>query len=139
MSNLAQAQEQSSGRGMELAGLIPLVLIGVVFYFFLIRPQQRKEKQRLGMIASLSRGDRVVTNGGLIGTVYRISKDEDLVLELAEGVQVSVRRNAIAEVLVKVGGVSLDDKPTAKPEEAGKTKKARASHAYVNKSAKKKK
>ncbi|MDR2416590.1 MAG: preprotein translocase subunit YajC [Holosporales bacterium] len=105
MADLAQAQEQSTARGMDFMGLVPLVLVAVVFYFFLIRPQQRREKQRQEMIAALSRGDRVVTNGGLIGTVYRVS-DNELVLELTEGVQVSVRKSAISEVLAKIGTTS---------------------------------
>jgi preprotein translocase subunit YajC len=113
MVNIAQAQEQSaSTRGMDFMGLVPLVLVAIVFYFFLIRPQQRKEKQRQEMISALSRGDRVVTNGGLIGTVYRVS-DSELVLELAEDVQVSIRKNAISEVLAKIGTPS-ESKLTAK-------------------------
>ncbi|MDR0407119.1 MAG: preprotein translocase subunit YajC [Holosporales bacterium] len=134
MFDLAHAQEQSTAKGTDLVSLIPLILIAVIFYFFLIRPQQRKEKQRQAMIAALARGDRVVTNGGIIGTVYRVSKDLDIVLELTEGVQVSVRKNAIVEVLAKIGVPSEE----ATPDEI-EQKKTTSLRTRIKKSAKKSK
>jgi preprotein translocase subunit YajC len=105
-------------------GMIPLVLIVVIFYFFLIRPQQKKEKQRQSMIAALARGDRVVTTGGLVGTVYRLSQDADLVLELSEGVLATVRRSAIAEVLARI---PMEDEPQARAGNTGAGKRVKKS------------
>jgi preprotein translocase subunit YajC len=80
---------------------LPLVLIFVVFYFLLIRPQQKKLKEHKGMLEALRRGDRVVTGGGIIGTIVKINADDELVVEIAEGVRVRVLRSTINLVLAK--------------------------------------
>lgn len=80
--------------------LMPMALIMVVFYFLLIRPQQKRVKEHQQMVANLRRGDRVVTNGGLVGKVAKVEEAEILV-DLAENVQVRVLRSAIADVRVK--------------------------------------
>jgi preprotein translocase subunit YajC len=80
--------------------LLPMALIFVVFYFFMIRPQQTKQKQLKSMLESLRRGDRVVTAGGLIGTIAKADNDE-VQVDLAEGVRVRVVRSTIASVLTK--------------------------------------
>ena len=85
--------------GMEQ--LLPLVLIFVVFYFLLIRPQQKKAKVHREMLGNLRRGDRIVTNGGLIGTITRVPNETELIVEVAEGVKVRVLRGMIAESLSK--------------------------------------
>jgi preprotein translocase subunit YajC len=84
-----------------LIQFLPLVLIFVVFYFLLIRPQQRKAKDQKAMLEALRRGDRVVTGGGIIGTVARVVSPEEIVVEIAEGVRVRVLRSTIANVLAK--------------------------------------
>jgi preprotein translocase subunit YajC len=84
-----------------LIQFLPLVLIFVVFYFLLIRPQQRKAKEQKAMLEALRRGDRVVTGGGIIGTVARVVSPEEIVVEIAEGVRVRVLRSTIANVLAK--------------------------------------
>ena len=78
---------------------LPIILIFVVFYFLLIRPQQKKVKQHRQMVSALRRGDKVVTAGGLIGTVTKIISDTEAQVELAEGVRVRVVRTTISEVL----------------------------------------
>ncbi len=80
---------------------LPLVLIFVVFYFLLIRPQQKKAKDQRTMLDALRRGDRVVTAGGIIGTVARVVGPEEIVVEIAEGVRVRVVRSTISNVLAK--------------------------------------
>ena len=86
-----------------LVQFLPLVLIFVVFYFLLIRPQQRKAKDQKAMLGALRRGDRVVTGGGIIGTVARVDNPEaeEVVVEIAENVRVRVVRSTITTVVAK--------------------------------------
>jgi preprotein translocase subunit YajC len=84
-----------------LIQFLPLVLIFVVFYFVLIRPQQRKAKDHKTMLDALRRGDRVVTGGGIIGTVSRVDSTEEVIVDIAEGVRVRVLRSTITSVLAK--------------------------------------
>ena len=80
---------------------LPLILIFVVFYFLLIRPQQRKAKDQKTMLDALRRGDRVVTGGGIIGTISRADSPEEVTVDIAEGVRVRVLRSTISSVLAK--------------------------------------
>jgi preprotein translocase subunit YajC len=84
-----------------LIQFLPLILIFVVFYFLLIRPQQRKAKDQKTMLDALRRGDRVVTGGGIIGTVARVDNPEEVVVDIAENVRVRVVRSTITTVLAK--------------------------------------
>ena len=80
---------------MESGGLgqfIPLILIFVIFYFFLIRPQQKKVKEHKAMVESLKKGDKVVTSGGITGTIQRIIDNDKVEIEIAENVTVEVIR-----------------------------------------------
>jgi preprotein translocase subunit YajC len=97
----AQAAGGGAPGGFDLLSLLPLVLIFVVFWFLLIRPQQKKMKQHREMIAAVRRGDRVLTAGGIIGTVTKVQGDSELQVEIAEGVRVKVARATISEVLAK--------------------------------------
>ena len=72
---------------------IPLILIFVIFYFFLIRPQQKKVKDHKAMVAALKRGDRVVTSGGIVGTVERVIDDEKVEVQISDNVKVEVIRS----------------------------------------------
>ena len=71
---------------------IPLILIFVIFYFFLIRPQQKKVKEHKNMVENLKRGDKVVTQGGIVGTVERIIDNEKVEVQIAENINVEVVR-----------------------------------------------
>ena len=84
-----------------IAQFIPLILIFVIMYFLLIRPQQKKVKQHKAMVDALRRGDQVVTQGGLIGKVAKVKDSDEIEVELAEGVKVRVVRGTIAQVLSK--------------------------------------
>ena len=83
--------------GEGLMSLAPLLLIFVVFYFLLIRPQQKRMKDHKAMIAAVKRGDVVVTGGGIVGKVSRV-KDEDVQVEIADGVRVNVLRDTLSSV-----------------------------------------
>jgi preprotein translocase subunit YajC len=87
--------------GFDLISLLPLVLIFVVFYFLLIRPQQKKMKAHREMIGALKRGDRVLTSGGIIGTVVKEEGDSELLVEIAKDVRVRVARHMVSDLLTK--------------------------------------
>lgn len=83
--------------GGNMNGMVSLLLIFVVFWFFLIRPQQKQAKQRAEMLTALKMGDKIVTIGGICGTVSRIT-DEKIYVEVSEGVVIEMLRNAISTV-----------------------------------------
>ncbi len=83
------------------AQFVPLILIFAIMYFLLIRPQQKKVKEHKAMVDALRRGDQVVTQGGLIGKVTKVKDDNEVEVELAEGVKVRVVRSTIAQVTSK--------------------------------------
>ena len=87
--------------GSGFAQFIPLILIFVIFYFFLIRPQQKKVKEHKLMVTALKRGDEVVTSGGIVGTVERILGDDKVDLLIAENVTVQVVQSTIQSLLKK--------------------------------------
>ena len=87
--------------GQGIAQFIPLILIFVIFYFFLIRPQQKRAKDHLPMVASLKRGDEVITSGGIIGTVDRVLEDDRIEVNLADNVKVQVIKSTITSLLKK--------------------------------------
>lgn len=87
--------------GNAFAQFIPLILIFAIMYFLLIRPQQKKLKDHQKMVEALRRGDQVVTQGGLIGKVVKVKDDNEVEVELAEGVKVRVVQSTIAQVLNK--------------------------------------
>jgi preprotein translocase subunit YajC len=95
---------------------LPLVLIFVVFYFLLIRPQQKRAKEHKAMLAGLRRGDRVITGGGFIGTVAKVVGDDEALIELAENTRVRVLRSTITSVLARTEPVGGKDKPDADDE-----------------------
>jgi preprotein translocase subunit YajC len=84
-----------------LIQFLPLVLIFIVFYFLLIRPQQKKAKDQRSMLEALRRGDRVVTGGGILGTVSKVVSPEEVEVDIASGVRVKVLRSTITSVLAK--------------------------------------
>ena len=73
--------------------IIPLILIFIIFYFFLIRPQQKKAKDHKTMVANLKRGDKVVTSGGIVGTIERVIDSEKVEVEIADNVKVEIVRS----------------------------------------------
>ena len=84
-----------------LESFIPIILIFVIMYFLLIRPQQKKIKEHKNMVDNLRRGDQVLTQGGTIGKITKVKEGEEVEVELAKDVKVSVIRSTIVNVLSK--------------------------------------
>ena len=94
----AYAQDASSQGG--LMSFLPLILIFAVFYFMLIRPQMKRAKEHKKLVAELSKGDEVVTNGGLLGKITEVS-DSFVTLELADNIEIKLQRQAVTNVMPK--------------------------------------
>jgi len=97
---ISDAWAQADGAGGGLLGLLPMVLIFVVFYFLLIRPQQKKAKQHREMVAAVTKGDEVVTNGGVLGKIIDVD-DNFASVEIASGIIVRVQKAAISQLMPK--------------------------------------
>ena len=115
---ISEAWAQGAGGSSDfLVQLFPLVLIFIVFYFLLIRPQQAKVKAQREMLSGVKRGDRVVTGGGIIGLVTKVIGDNELQIELAEGVRVRIIKGTITDIITRGESVrgakesDEDDKP----------------------------
>ena len=85
----------------QFAQFIPLILIFVIFYFFLIRPQQKRVKDHKAMVASLKRGDEIITSGGIIGTIDRVMEDDRIEVIIGENTKVQIIRSTITSLLKK--------------------------------------
>jgi preprotein translocase subunit YajC len=96
----AQSAPAAGGQGSALMSLLPMVLIFVVFYFLLIRPQTKRAKEHRALIAALEVGAEVATSGGIIGKVTEVT-EQFLTVEIADNVQVKVQRHTVAQVLPK--------------------------------------
>jgi preprotein translocase subunit YajC len=108
----AYAQDAAAGGAGLLVQILPLILIFAIFYFLLIRPQQKKMKEHREMLGALKRGDRVITGGGIIGTISKVREDSDeMEVEIAQGVKITVVRGTVASLL----------KPTAANDQAAKS------------------
>ena len=97
---ISDAYAAGEAGGDPLTSFLPLIVIFVVFYFLLIRPQTKKAKEHKQLVEALAKGDEVVTNGGLLGRVTKVG-DNFVDLELAEGMVVKLQRHAVASVLPK--------------------------------------
>ena len=104
----AQAAGDSSSTS-TIMQMAPLALIFVVFYLFLIRPQQKKAKDLKSMLDAVKRGDRVVTGGGIIGTVAKIANNDEVLVDISENTRVRVLRSTITSVLAKPVPASTKD------------------------------
>jgi preprotein translocase subunit YajC len=134
----AYAQTTSAAGGVSsnpmdmLQQFAPFIIVIGIFYFLLIRPQQQKAKQLKTQLSDLRRGDNVITSGGIIGTVARVVSDDEVSVEIAEGVRVRVVRSTITGITGK-GEPRTDVKPESdeavkpKPVRRGKTPPASAS------------
>ncbi|MDQ1078896.1 preprotein translocase subunit YajC [Pseudoroseomonas cervicalis] len=108
----AYAQDAAGGAAGMVMQLAPLILIFVVFYFLLIRPQQKRAKEHRVMLGALKRNDRVVTAGGILGTVTKVKEgSEEVELEIAPNVRVTVVRSTISTLIKPVA--ANDVKPAA--------------------------
>ena len=108
----AYAQAAGGPGGFDIMTLLPLVLIFVVFYFLLIRPQQKKVKEHREMLDKLRRGDKVVTSGGIIGQIMKVVNENELDIEISDGVRVRAMRSMISSVYARTE--AADDEPADK-------------------------
>ena len=99
MINYAYAQAAAQQPSM-LASFIPLILIFLIFYFLLIRPQQKKQKEHKILLDSIQRGDEILSSGGILGKVMKVDNDR-LTVEISKGVNVTVIRSTVADVIKK--------------------------------------
>ena len=99
MINHAHAQAAAQQPSM-LASFIPLILIFLIFYFLLIRPQQKKQKEHKILLDSIQRGDEILSSGGILGKVIKVDNDK-LTVEIAKGVNVTIIRSTVADVIKK--------------------------------------
>jgi len=97
---IQDAWAQADGQGNPFISLLPLVLIFAVFYFLLIRPQNKRQKEHRELVANLNVGDEVVTAGGVLGKVTEI-KDQFLHVQVADGIELKVQRHTIGAVMPK--------------------------------------
>ncbi len=123
----AQTAPASTGGGsFDPMSLLPFVFIIVIFYFLIFRPQQKRMKQQREMLASLRRGDKVVTSGGILGTISSVDGDKEIHVEIAPGVVVRLNRGSVSEVISKPGASSSSSSPaiTTQPAKKPAVKKA---------------
>ena len=98
----AYAQSLLGGGGGDMImNLLPFILMFVIFYFLLIRPQRQQAKLRLAMLANIRRNDSIVTGGGVVGKVTKVIDDNEVEVEIAKDIKVRVMRSMIADVRVK--------------------------------------
>lgn len=98
LSTVLAMSAPTEGGSNPIMTFIPLILVMVIFYLLILRPQQRRHKEHQNMVAALGRGDRVLTNGGLFATIQDV-KDEFFVCTIADGVKVEIARNAVSAVV----------------------------------------
>lgn len=112
--------------------IIPMVLILVIFYFLLIRPQEKRRREQEEFVAGVKKGEEVVTNAGLYGTVRKINdSDNTVMLEVADGVEVKILKNSIADITNRKSSEKLTDK--SKSEAGAKKSKKGASTKSIGK------
>jgi preprotein translocase subunit YajC len=116
----AYAQAMGDVSSLLSSGIVPMVLVLVVFYFLMIRPQQQKAKEHRTMLSALRRGDRVVTGGGIVGTVAKVVSDDEILVDIADNVRVRVLRSTITSVLARTEPVAAKtDKDKDKDKDGG--------------------
>lgn len=98
----AYAQAAGGGGATDIVtSLVPILLLIVIFWFLIFRPQQKRMKEHQNMLSAVRRGDTIVTTGGIVGKVTRVQENEDLEVEISQGVKVKVVRSMISEVRSK--------------------------------------
>jgi len=110
---LAQTAGTPAAGGEAIMSFLPLILIFVIFYFLLIRPQQKRAKEHKDMLTAVRRGDKIVTGGGVVAVVVKVGQPEDpeIQVEIAENVRVKIMRGTIANVLTRAEPVKTDASP----------------------------
>jgi len=123
MTGFAYAQAAQDTFGMLNSLFIPNMLIIGIMYFLMIRPQQKRLKEHQAMVAAIRRGDTIVTSGGIIGKVAKV-EDQELQVEIAEGVKIKILRSTVSEVRGKGEGATASPKAKDKDKDKEKDKAA---------------
>lgn len=112
---ISPAYAQAAGGGADgmLTTFLPLILIFAVFYFLLIRPQQKKMKEHKAMVENVRRGDTVVTGGGIIGKVVKVKDDATIQIEVAENVRIDIVKGTLSDVRSRSQAPGGDARPAA--------------------------
>ena len=105
---ISPAYAQGFMNDPTVTSILPFILIFVVMYFLLIRPQQKKAQELKKMLGALRRGDRVVTGGGIIGTIAKVENDDEVLVDIAENTRVRVLRSTVTAVLAKTAPATKD-------------------------------
>jgi len=115
----AQAAAGGSPTTSSLFGtFLPMLAIIPVFYFLMIRPQQKKAKDHRALISAVKRGDRIVTIGGVLGTVTKVVDNNELQLEIADGVRIRILRSSVSDVVNRSEPAKLQDNSADKKSDA---------------------
>ena len=119
---ITDAYAQAAGGRATTSGLfgtfLPMLAIIPVFYFLMIRPQQKKAKEHRALISAVKRGDRVVTIGGVLGTVTKVVDNNEIQLEIAEGVRIRMLRSSVSDVVNRSEPAKLQDNSADKKSDA---------------------
>lgn len=108
---ISEAYAQAAGSSPSMfESFMPFILIFVVFYFLLIRPQQKRAKEHKAMVEDLKRGDKVITSGGIVGKVSKVVNDNEVEVEIARDVKVKIVRSTISQVMDKTEPANDDKK-----------------------------
>jgi preprotein translocase subunit YajC len=119
--SIDNASEAVGTTGASFMSLLPMVAIFAIFYFFLIRPQVKRQKEVTNMLSELKKGDKVVAAGGLHGTIYKI--DENVIyLEIAENVKIQASKSSVTEILSRNENALVKPRAKAKPKAPAKPK-----------------
>ena len=140
VASLSFAHADAGAVGFDPMQFAPILLIFAVFYFLIMRPQQKKMKKHQEMLKNLQRGNKIVTNGGLIGTVTKVISESELEVDIATDVKVRVMRNMVSDLFAKPEPVNVvknnaeEKKPVRKPaaKRSTTTKKAVSKKTAAN-------
>ena len=119
----ASAPAGGSGAGFQIMQFAPFIAVFAIMYFLIIRPQNKRAKELKTMIDSLKKGDRIVTTGGLIGQITKIVDENEVMVELSQGVEVRLVRSSVAQVISKTTSSGDEESPVRKAIAAKKSKK----------------
>jgi len=120
---MAPPNPEASGPGSLLTGFLPLIAIIFIFYFLIIRPQNKKRKETEKMLAALKKGDKVITIGGLHGTVQNV-KDTTVIIKVDDNVKLEFLRSAVSNVLTASREKEIEDKSGEKEKSEGQSSEA---------------
>lgn len=135
MISLAHAQSGFGGMDKLLEGVLPIALVFAVLYFFMIRPQSKKQKEHREMLGALKRGDRVVTTGGIVGKITKVIDENEAMLEIAQDVEIRILKYSVSQVLNKTSTVANDSESTTSKSDSKSDKIKKVRKKSVDKDA----